>query len=127
MSGARRTGFATTLPTSPLGPDFDRPVWPEGTPDERDRVPAAVRMVTPGYFQALRLDIAAGRAFDTRDHPDAPPVVMVSETLARRFWPQQSPVGQRLVVDYSTAGTFPYEVVGVVGPHQLSRTGAASD
>ena len=115
LPGVTAVGGATTLPTSPLGPDFDRPVWPEGAPDDRDRVQAAVRMVTPGYFDALRLPIAGGRAFDTRDHPDAPPVVMVSETLARRLWPEQSAVGQSLVVDYSTVGTYPYEVVGVVG------------
>lgn len=40
---------------------------------------------------------------------------MVSETLARLLWPGRSAVGQRLVIDYSTAGTFPYDVVGVVG------------
>ena len=39
---------------------------------------------------------------------------MVSQTLARRLWPGRRAVGQRLVVDYSTAGTYPYEVVGVV-------------
>ena len=115
LPGVVAVGGATTLPTSPLGPDFDRPVWPEGVSDERDRVPAAVRMVTPGYFQTLRLEVADGRPFDDRDHPDAPPVVMVSETLAQRLWPGRSAVGQRLVVDYSSVGTFPYEVVGVVG------------
>lgn len=115
LPGVQAVGGATTLPTSPLGPDFDRPVWPEGTPDERDRVPAAVRMVTPGYFSALNLKIPAGRPFDARDHPDAPRVVMVSETLANRLWPGQSAVGQNLVIDYSTVGTYPYEVVGVVG------------
>ena len=40
---------------------------------------------------------------------------MVSETLARRLWPGQRAVGRQLVVDYSTAGTYPYEIVGVVG------------
>jgi putative ABC transport system permease protein len=40
---------------------------------------------------------------------------MVNESLARRLWPGASPVGRRLVVDYSTNGTFPYEIVGVVG------------
>lgn len=115
LPGVLSVGGATTLPTSPLGPDFDRPVWPDGASDERDRIPAAVRMVTPGYFQALRLTIADGRPFDPRDHPDAPPVVMVSETLAGRLWPGRSAVGQRLVIDYSTVGTYPYEVVGVVG------------
>ncbi|MEE8129803.1 MAG: ABC transporter permease, partial [Vicinamibacterales bacterium] len=112
LPGVRAVGGATTLPTSPLGPDFDLLVWPEGTSDDRDRVPAAVRMVTPGYFGALRLEVAAGRAFDERDHPDAPPVVMVSETLARRLWPGGSAVGQSLVVDYSSSGTYPYAVVG---------------
>ena len=115
LPGVVAVGGATTLPTSPLGPDFDRPVWPVETPDVPDRLPAAVRMVTPGYFDALRIDIAVGRPFDARDHPEAPPVFMVSETLARLLWPGRSAVGQRLVIDYSTAGTFPYDVVGVVG------------
>ena len=55
-----------------------------------------------------------GAPFDDRDRPTPPRVVMVSETLARRLWPGQRAVGQRLVVDYSTAGTYPYEIVGVV-------------
>ena len=108
-------GGATTVPTSPLGPDFERPVWPEGLPKDAASVPASVRMVTPGYVPALGLRIVAGRAIDDRDAPQAPRVLMVSETLARRLWPGQDAVGQRLVVDYSTAGTYPYEVVGVVG------------
>jgi hypothetical protein len=72
-------------------------------------------MATPGYFRTIGLRMADGRAFDDRDSPEAPGVVIVSETLARRLWPGQSAVGKRLVVDYSTAGTFPYEIVGVVG------------
>jgi hypothetical protein len=40
---------------------------------------------------------------------------MVNEALARRLWPGQRAVGRRLVVDYSTAGTYPYEIVGIVG------------
>ncbi|MGD9905085.1 MAG: ABC transporter permease [Vicinamibacterales bacterium] len=116
LPGVVAVGGATTVPTSPLGPDFDRPVWPDGTsPAAADRPPAAVRMVTPGYFAALGLRIAAGRRFDERDAPTSPRVVMVNETLARRLWPGTSPVGRQLVVDYSTTGTHPYEVVGVVG------------
>jgi hypothetical protein len=72
-------------------------------------------MVTPGYFPALGLRVVDGRAIDDRDLPAAPRVVMVNETLARRLWPGQRVVGQQLVVDYSTAGTYPYEVIGVVG------------
>ena len=116
VPGVVAVGGATTVPTSPLGPDFERPVWPEGTaPDSSKRMPASVRMVTPGYFPALGLRIADGRAMDDRDQPTSPRVIMVNETLAKRLWPGQRAVGQQLVVDYSTAGTYPYEIVGVVG------------
>jgi putative ABC transport system permease protein len=116
IPGVTSVGGATTVPTSPLGPDFERPVWPEGTsPDTSQRIPASVRMVTPGYFPSLRIRMAEGRAFDDRDGPAAPRVVLVNETLAGRLWPGERAVGRHLVVDYSTAGTYPYEVVGVVG------------
>jgi predicted permease len=115
LPGVAAVGSATTVPTSPLGPDFERPVWPqEAGEDPARRVPAAVRIVTPGYFGAMGLRIASGRGFDDRDAPQARPVVMVSTTLARRLWPGTDAVGQQLVVDYSTAGTYPYEVVGIV-------------
>ena len=116
IPGVTAVGGATTVPTSPLGPDFERPVWPEGTaPDSSQRMPAAVRMVTPGYFPALGLRIVDGRAIDDRDQPTSPRVVMVSEALAGRMWPGERVVGKQLVVDYSSAGTYPYQVIGVVG------------
>ncbi len=115
LPGVISVGGATTVPTSPLGPDFERPVWPEGTlPAVAQRTPASVRMVTPGYFAAMGMRVSAGRAFDERDQPASSPVLMVNETLARRLWPGQSPVGRQLVADYSTNGTFPYEIVGVL-------------
>ena len=116
IRGVTAVGGATTVPTSPLGPDFERPVWPAGVADDRaERVPATVRVVTPGYFPAMKLRIADGRAIDDRDQPASPRAIMVSESLARRVWPGERAVGQQLVVDYSTRGTYPYEVVGVVG------------
>jgi predicted permease len=116
LPGVASVGGATTLPTSPLGPDFDRPVWPAGAEgDERQVRHAAVRMVTPDYFATLRIPVVAGRPFDERDAPAAPRVLAVSQTLARALWPEGKAVGRSLVVDYSTNGTYPYEVVAVVG------------
>jgi putative ABC transport system permease protein len=114
IPGVVAVGGATSVPTSPLGADFERPVWPESVQEEAARVPASVRIATPGYFSALKLAITDGRGFDERDRPKAQDVVMISETLARRLWPGQRAVGQRLVVDYSTAGTYPHEIIGVV-------------
>jgi predicted permease len=114
--GVVAVGGATTVPTSPLGPDFERPVWPaDSAPDTANRVPAAVRIVTPGYFSALAMRITEGRALDDGDLPASPRVVMVNETLAARLWPGAPAAGRQLVVDYSTAGTYAYDVVGVVG------------
>jgi putative ABC transport system permease protein len=73
-----------------------------------------VRVVTPGYFAAMGMRVSAGRGFDERDQAASPPVLIVNESLAQRLWPGQSPVGRQLVVDYSTNGTFPYEIVGVL-------------
>jgi putative ABC transport system permease protein len=115
LPGVISAGGATALPSSPLGPDFERPVWPEGGPiDESAKDHAWVRMVTPRYFDTLGMRVTSGRAFDGREGPDGASAVILSDGLARRLWPGGNAVGQRLVVDYSTAGTYPYEVVGVV-------------
>ena len=121
LPGVVAAGAATALPASPLGPDFERPVWPAAGPDdERARRSAWVRMVTIDYFRTLGMRLVAGRAFDASDAPEAPLRVILSEGLARVLFPAGSAVGERLVVDYSSAGTYPYEVVGVVGDVRFS-------
>ncbi len=116
VPGVMSVGGATTVPTSPLGPDFERPVWPSHrASDGTARTQAAVRMITPGYMETMGLQLVEGRAIDTRDTPQAPRVIMISRTLAAALRPGQSAVGQQLDVDYSTAGTYPYDIVGVIG------------
>jgi predicted permease len=68
-------------------------------------------IVSPGYFAALGIPLLRGRTFDPRDDDgDAPPVVMVNQATARRYWPGQDPVGQTVQI-----GETPLTVVGVVG------------
>ncbi|MET0556544.1 MAG: ABC transporter permease [Vicinamibacteria bacterium] len=128
LPGVVSAGGSTALPGSPLGPNFERPVWPAERPDdERVRRMAWVRMVTPRYFETLRMPVVEGRAFDAGDHQDAPRRVVLSRGLARALWPSGSAVGKQLSVDYSTAGTYPTEVIGVVddvrfgGPREEPR------
>jgi putative ABC transport system permease protein len=128
LPGARTVAAVTALPMSPLAIDFARPYWPEGRPPNGD-VPStvAIRMATPDYFQALGMRLRQGRGFDDRDARDAPPVVVVNETLARAAWPEGDVIGKRLVLDYQQRTAYPYTVVGVVndtrfyGPRQPSR------
>ncbi|HKX26205.1 MAG TPA: ABC transporter permease [Blastocatellia bacterium] len=69
--------------------------------------------VTPDYFRTLGLRLLRGRLFDQRDREGTPLVAVISETAARRYWPDADPIGQRLTLNHSS--WFPqYEIVGVV-------------
>ncbi len=79
-----------------------------------------VRVATPGYFAALRIPIARGRAFAAADSAAAPPVVLVNETLARRWWGSENPIGSLIAIgrfrgrDYMQGEEPARQVVGVV-------------
>ena len=68
----------------------------------------------PNYFQTMGIPIIAGRDFTSRDSKDSPLVVIVSESLARRFWPGQNPIGKRLKYGPSESHYPWMPVVGVV-------------
>ena len=78
-----------------------------------------VRAVTPEYFAVMHVPMRRGRGFLDTDTETAPPVILVNETVARRWWPGGNPVGDRVVIgrfrgkDFGTPVTR--EVVGVVG------------
>jgi predicted permease len=78
--------------------------------------PISLNRVSPGHFQTLNIPLLAGRDFDTGDRNGTPDVAIVNETLARRFWPNQNPVGQRLREwQWQSGGSFgPWiRVIGV--------------
>ena len=70
--------------------------------------------ISEDYFRVLRLPLRAGRQFDRRDGAGAPRVAIVSETMARRFWPGRQAVGRRLRLAGSAGGENRITVVGVV-------------
>jgi putative ABC transport system permease protein len=110
IPGVRAVGGINNLPLS--GQDGRRGVGIEGrepTPDAPTR--AHPRAVTPDYFRSMGIQLIAGRSFTSMDKVDAPLVVIVNETMARRYWPGISPLGKRIVL----GGTQDWrEVIGVV-------------
>ena len=75
---------------------------------------ADVQVVTAGYFETMAIPLIEGRDFDTRDGTDAPLVAVVSEELAKRYWPDRSALGGRIrPAGFDPALDFT-EVVGVV-------------
>ncbi|MGH7505580.1 MAG: ADOP family duplicated permease, partial [Longimicrobiales bacterium] len=94
-----------------MGPDS---LFVEGQPDDvRTSATASKVTVSDGYFTALGIPVRQGRAFSRADGPGALPVALVSESLARRYWPGASPIGRRLRI--GERGVNWLHVVGVVG------------
>jgi len=113
LPGVVSAAAVTTLPMSDVGVDFDRPYWREGDPEpggEGDKVD--IRMATPGYFKTMGMTLIKGRQFTDQDRRDTPAVIIVNESMAGKVWPNEDPIGKRLMVDYNR-GKYAYEVVGV--------------
>ncbi len=86
----------------------------EGHPVEPGKQPPSVQynMVTPGYFDTLRIPVHSGRTFTESDEEKTLAVAVVNQTMAKKFWPDQNPLGKR----FSTKGASgPFiEIVGIV-------------
>jgi putative ABC transport system permease protein len=68
-----------------------------------------------GYFRAMATPLLSGRTFDDRDRPDTPPAAIVNETLVRRHFPNEDPIGQTFQMDVPAGAAQPvYHIVGVV-------------
>ena len=96
--------------TTSLLRDGDAPPVP-GAPTATPTI--YTNAIGPGHFETLRIPLLAGRDFSDRDSADSPAVAIVNETLARRFWPEKDPVGQRLH-PVGEANAASIEVIGVV-------------
>jgi putative ABC transport system permease protein len=76
---------------------------------------AEYRVATDGYFAAMGIPLRRGRLFDGRDDDRAPHVAVISETLARRTWPGQDPIGKMIQFGNMDGDMHPFTIVGVVG------------
>ena len=76
-----------------------------------------VRSITPGYLEAMRIPLRAGRALSWSDVRGGAGVALVSEAAARKYWPGENPIGRpiRIGVNLGVRETQPREVVGIVG------------
>ncbi len=91
----------------------------EGRPSLPGQEPeAGLRGVTPGYFKTMRIPLLKGREFTDADRKGGIGAVILNETLARRYWPDENPIGQRISnVGVNVDDNEPaiWEIVGIVG------------
>jgi predicted permease len=126
LPGVSAAGATNTIPFG--GNNNDSVILAEGyqmKPGESVISPSQVQ-VSPGYFNAMGVKLVRGRFFDERDGAKAPRTVMVDEKLARRFWPNQDPIGRRMFMPQDINNLFATNektvwltVIGVIGDVKL--------
>lgn len=107
---------ATTLLVPLSGNSWERRVRSEAGPEETEEQPSFLfNVVSEAYFEALGIPVVRGRVFEAGDTEGAPPVTVVDETLAERFWPGQDPIGRQVSFEGNDDGEPAWRtVVGVV-------------
>jgi putative ABC transport system permease protein len=119
--GVQAAGGGVNLPLGASNYGIGRAFIPEGRPLTVDEAhDSSFSTITGDYFRALQIPLLAGRTFEMRDGPDAPKVVIVNESTAKRYFGSPSAaIGKRLIVWRDEK--FLREIVGVVGD---TKTGA---
>jgi predicted permease len=118
IPGVESAASASSLPAEPI---LEFPFTLEGTPGlqpgqasgDSDYV-----IVSPDYFRAMRIPILEGRAPAETDAADAPGVVVINQAMARKYWPNQDPIGKRMVIAKNLGPDWvdrPREIIGVAG------------
>jgi putative ABC transport system permease protein len=107
------------LTATPASTNFSIEGRPDFAPEESVEIP--YDGVTPTYFSVMNVPLLAGRTFTDADSAKAPPVVIINETMAKRFWPGVNPVGRRMKYGRSTGDGPWMTIVGIVGDSR--RTG----
>jgi putative ABC transport system permease protein len=112
VPGVQSAAIARDFPLA--GTDPSMPILTDGkTPDPvQGEIVTRYRTVSDDYFRTLEVPLLQGRAFEDRDTASSPAVAIVSESLARKYWPGESPVGKRLKPNFT--GSSWCVVVGVV-------------
>jgi putative ABC transport system permease protein len=112
LPGVRSAAGVSALPMYPVGIDFALPFTIEGhaAPTNGEEPRADIRTATPGYFETMKIALLEGRLIDARDRQGAPGTIVINETMARRYFAGEDPIG-RVVRNPHGRG----EVVGVVG------------
>ena len=111
LPGAEAVAISSALP---LTTTRMTPMLPEGQPlaPLGQRPVLNIETISPDYARVLRVPLLRGRTFTDHDNAAAPPVAIINQAFARRFWPNENPIGKHIVIGRMPRAT---EVVGVFG------------
>jgi putative ABC transport system permease protein len=113
IPGVQAAGGTSYLPLNGLGAATGFEIVGRPKPEAGQEPVTDVRVSTHDYFRAMGIRLVRGRLFDKTDTGTNVRRVIISETMARKFWPNEDPVGQQIIVEWNDAA--PDTIVGVVG------------
>ncbi|HKW61530.1 MAG TPA: ABC transporter permease [Candidatus Acidoferrum sp.] len=113
LPGVRSAGLVNALPITG-GPSTEFVIEGRPAPPLGDEPGADIRVADSQYFSTMGIPLVAGRVFTEHDNASSARVVVINQTLARAFWPNENPLGQRITMkDWGPPLTG--EIIGVVG------------
>lgn len=119
LPGVTSAGFTSVLPLSSnigiAGFVGMAGFVPEGVVQPGIQYAALDCVVSPGYFETMRIPLLRGRRFNDQDGPEAPSVVIINETMARKFWPNEDRLGKRFRLNLGGGNFRLFQIVGIVG------------
>ncbi len=115
LPGVQSAGAVSVLPLSGTNSSGSfriegREVPSNQSPPHGDRWSA-----TAGYFETMKIPLVRGRFFSERDAADAPGVTIIDETMARKYWPNEDPLGKRISFEGPPDNRRWREIVGIIG------------
>jgi putative ABC transport system permease protein len=115
VAGVERAGLVSAMPFGAANINIQGGFRVEGRPTlpERDQASAFLTVATADYFQAMDIPLKQGRAFDDDDRASGALVALVNDKIAERYWPGESPLNQRISVNWLGRWRT-MQVVGVV-------------
>ena len=129
VPGVRTTAITSALPLQGWGYGVPYSIGGRQFADLANRRRAFFKMVSPSYFDALGIKLRAGRMLNDSDTAGAPPVALINETLARREFPDEDPIGRRILVPEIVPGKtelgreIAWEIVGVIAGEKITGLG----
>jgi len=124
IPGVEAVGMTSNLPFSGYFNSDGYLVEGQEPPEGSDAPQAQLQSVTPGYFEAMGIELKRGRDFQLSDREDAPLVTIVDDTLADRYWPDGDAVGRRV----RTTGDPPWlTIIGVVSGIKSSELSQSAE
>ena len=116
VNGVRAAGISFSLPLTNSAFGFTFAIGGRAEVSGPDEPRAQARVATPDYFRAMGIPLLRGRGFTEQDTRSTPPVMLISDAAARRYWPNEDPIGQTVMTGWGRENRrFGGTIVGIVG------------